>query len=124
MAINILDESSISKLLAFLRANAHGEFTVNADLLQTLLQKVNKFAREQGITISVVAPSGDRKVICSAVGAIACAAFGFGLAGLPGAGVGLVIGAAAGFATAHLTLTVEHRPTTVDGLVTVRLGAN
>lgn len=124
MAINILDESSISKLLAFLRVNAPAEFTVNAELLQTLLQKVNKFASEQGIKISVIAPSGGRKIVCSATGAIAGAAFGFGLAGLLGAGVGLVIGAAASYATAHLTLTIGHRPTTADGLVTVRLGAS
>ena len=108
MKFNIEDVRDIAKLLGAIRVMARGEFKVSKDLLDEVLARLCRVAKERGITIKIVSPSGERIVEFTAYGIIVGAVMGFYFGQLPGAFIGAVVGGVAGYCTAHTTLIMDH----------------
>lgn len=109
MTVNILSESDIAKIIAFLRVRAGAAFRVRAELLSVLMKRVEDFARANEIRLERCEPSDHRKSLWTGGGALAGGLVGLRLGGLVGAGVGALVGGAAGYGCAHLQLSIEPR---------------
>lgn len=107
MQFNIEDAKDIAKLLGTVRLMAKGEFKIAKELLDEVLTRLYRVARERGIAIKIVAPSGERIIEFTAYGIVAGAALGYYIANLPGALFGAVLGGAAGNFAAHMTLVMD-----------------
>jgi hypothetical protein len=109
VAISISNIKAFSKMIAFLRARADAEFTIPPELMRDALEYIKTFARENGIRIIVSAPDQERAAMFIVGGALTGMAIGGSIAGIPGAGVGAVVGAAAGYVGSHLRVTIPPR---------------
>jgi hypothetical protein len=103
--INVTDE--ISKLLAFIRAQAKASFEVSPELIEACFKAVKDFAAEHGIAIDIVTPDAERVLTFGGGGIIVGAAAGYLMGAVPGALVGAVVGGLAGFALAHVTIRIS-----------------
>ena len=116
MQFNIEDVSDIAKLIGAIRVMAKGEFKVAKELLDEVLMRLHRAAKERGIAIKIVSPSGERIVEFTAHGVIVGAVVGFYVGQLPGALIGAAVGAVAGYCAAHTTLVMD-RPDDTDHVV-------
>ena len=107
MRFNIEDAKDIGKLLATVRLMARGEFRIAKELLDEVLARLARVARERGIAIRIVSPSGERIIEFTAYGIIAGAALGYYIGQFPGAVIGAVAGGIAGYFAAHMTLVMD-----------------
>ena len=121
MTVNILSESDIAKIIAFLRVRASSTFRVRTELLGVLMKRVEDFARANEIRLERSAPSDRSKSLWTGGGALAGGLAGLKLAGLVGAGVGALVGGVAGYGCAHLQLLIEPRLPGSDEHVVIRL---
>lgn len=121
MTVNILSESDIAKIIAFLRVRASSTFRVRPELLDVLLKRVEDFARANEIRLERSAPSDRSKSLWRGGGALAGGLAGLKLAGLVGAGVGALVGGLAGYGCAHLQLLIEPRLPGSDEHVVISL---
>ena len=119
MQFNIEDSKDIAKLLGAVRLMAKGDFKIATKLLDEVLTRLARVARERGIAIRVVSPSGERIIEFTAYGIIAGATFGYYVGQLPGAVIGAVAGGVAGYFAAHMTLVMD-RPGGGD-LVSIKI---
>ncbi len=109
MQIKIEDIRDIAKLLGTIRASAKGDFKIAKELLDEVLTRLSHVAKESGIAIRVVAPSGERIIEFTGYGIMAGAALGYYIGQIPGAVVGAVAGGLTGHFAAHLTLVMDRR---------------
>jgi hypothetical protein len=107
MQFNIEDAKDIAKLLGTVRLMAKGEFKIAEELLDELLARLARVARERGIALRIVSPSGERIIEFTAYGIIAGAALGYYIGQFPGAVIGAVTGGLAGYSAAHMTLVMD-----------------
>lgn len=107
MTFTIKDAADIGKLIGMIRLAAKGDISIAVELLDEVLARLSRFARENGISIKIVTPTGEHVMVFTACGAIAGAAGGFIVGALPGALFGAVAGAAAGYFAAHATLVMD-----------------
>ncbi len=107
MIFKIDDAADIAKLIGALRLMVKGEFVVSKDVLSEVLQRLRQFARENGVSIKIQSPSGERILEITAVGTVVGALVGFYFAGGLGACLGAVIGAGVGFTMANVTLVMS-----------------
>jgi hypothetical protein len=107
MSIQINAADEISKLLAFIRAQAKANFEVSPELIEACFEAMRRFAKDHGLTIDVVTPSDERVVAFGGGGMLVGAAAGYVLGAIPGAIVGAVAGGLAGFALAHVTICIR-----------------
>jgi hypothetical protein len=107
MKFSIEDVSDIAKLLGAIRVMARGEFKVSKELIDEVLTRLYHVAKERGIAIKIVSPSGERIIEFTAHGVIIGAMVGFYVGQLPGALIGAVMGGVAGFCAAHVTLVMD-----------------
>jgi len=107
MQFNIEDAQDIAKLLGTVRLMAKGEFKIAKELLDEVLTRLDRVARERGIAIRIVAPSGERIIEFTAYGIVAGAALGYYIGQLPGALIGAVAGGVASYFAAHMTLVMD-----------------
>ena len=84
MLFNIEDVRDIAKLLGAIRLMAKGEFKVEKELLDNVLTRLHHAAKERGIAIKIVSPSGERIVEFTANGVIVGAVVGFYIGQIPG----------------------------------------
>jgi hypothetical protein len=108
MKIKIEDIRDIAKLLGTIRLAAKGDFEIAKDLLDEVLTRLAHVAKERGIAIRIVSPSGERIVEFTVSGTMAGAALGYYVGQLPGALIGAVAGGVAGYFVAHTTLVMDH----------------
>lgn len=106
MNIEIDDVRDITKLLVAIRLMVKGKFRVTKDVLEEVLVRLYHFAKERGICIEIISPSGERIVEFTRRGIIVGAIAGYCLGQLPGALIGAVVGGMAGYCAAHVTLVV------------------
>ena len=116
MQFNIEDVRDIAKLLGAIRLMAKGKFKVTKELLDDVLTRLHRAAKERGIAIKIVSPFGERIVEFTAHGVIVGAVLGFYVGQLPGALIGAVVGGVAGYCTAHTTLVMD-RPDDTDHVI-------
>lgn len=121
MTVNILSESDIAKIIAFLRVRAGATFHVRTQLLDELMKRVEDFARDNEIRLERCEPSDRRKSLWTGGGALAGGIAGLKFAGLIGAGVGALVGGVAGYGCAHLELFIEPRLPGSDEHVVIRM---
>lgn len=121
MTVNILSESDIAKIIAFLRVRAGAAFRVRTELLDVLMKRVEDFARANEIRLECCEPSDRRKSLWAGGSALAGGLAGFKLAGPIGAGVGALVGGVAGYGCAHLQLFIEPRLPGADEHVVIRM---
>ncbi len=107
MQFNIEDVRDIAKLLGAVRLMAKGEFKIARDLFAEVLTRLDRIAKERGIAIRIVSPSGERIIEFTTYGIIAGAALGYYIGQLPGAVIGAVAGGVAGYFAAHTTLVMD-----------------
>lgn len=107
MAMQIQNAGDISKIFAFLRVLAKGDFSVKPELVDEIIKALIIYAKARNISVNIVSPSGEKIATCAAYGAVAGAAAGYLLAAVPGALAGAVIGAGLGCCAAHLTIQME-----------------
>lgn len=107
MQFNIEDAKDIGKLLGTVGLMAKGEFKIAKELLDEVLTRLARVARERGIAIRIVSPSGERIIEFTAYGIIAGAALGYYIGQLPGALIGAVAGGVAGYFASHMTLVMD-----------------
>jgi hypothetical protein len=107
MSFSINSANEISKLLAFIRVAARGEFRMQKELMGEALLRLQKIAREQDIHIEVVSPSGERIVEFTTYGVMIGSAIGYWLANVPGAIIGAAVGGMIGRTAAHLTIVMN-----------------
>jgi hypothetical protein len=120
MSIHIDRIADIDKLFAFLRVGAKAKFEVAAGLLQELVERVRKWAKEKNIHVQFTAPDGAKLAAFTGAGA-ACGLVAGLLLGLttgPLVAAGMA-GAAAGYAAAHVTIVVT--PSGAAGGTTVTI---
>jgi hypothetical protein len=120
MNITIKSIADIGKLLGAIRLAAKGDVKIATGLLDEALSHLSRLAKENGISIKIVAPSGERLMVFTASGAIAGAAVGYIIGQLPGAVFGAVVGGALGYGAAHATLVMD-RPGNGE-YITLKLG--
>jgi hypothetical protein len=111
MAFKIDDVADIAKLIGALKLMVSGEFKISKDVLKDVVVRLHRFAKENGVAIKIIDPSGERVIEITAAGIAMGSIIGLYSAGIPGALVGAVIGGIAGFAIAHITLTMS----SIDG---------
>ncbi|WP_167242576.1 glycine zipper domain-containing protein [Burkholderia sp. Cy-637] len=116
MQFNIEDVRDIAKLLGAIRVMAKGKFKVSKELLDEVLTRLHSIAKERGIAIKIVSPSGERIIEFTAHGVIVGAMVGFYVGQLPGALIGAVVGGFAGYCAAHTRLVMD-RPDDSDHVV-------
>lgn len=121
MTINILNEVAISKLIAFLSANATGVFHIRPELLAEVQRRVEAFARENHVRITLCEPNNVQKQLWAGGGVLAGALLGLKLAGLYGAGIGAIAGAATGYGCAHMRVIVKARTAISDSFIVLKL---
>lgn len=109
MQIEIQDIRDIAKLIGTIRLAAKGDFKIAAELLDEVLVRVARIAKERGIAIRIVAASGERIIEFTGYGIIAGAALGYYIGQFPGAVLGAVAGGVAGYVAAHMTLVIDRR---------------
>jgi|RifCSPlowO2_12_1023861.scaffolds.fasta_scaffold200398_1 uncharacterized membrane protein len=107
MVIKIEDVMDVAKLIGALRLMVKGEYVVSKDVIATVINRLQQFAKENGVSIKVQSPSGNRILEITATGAVIGAMVGFYFAGVPGACVGAAIGAGLGFSAASFTLVMS-----------------
>ena len=107
MQFNIEDVRDIAKLLGAIRVMARGEFKVTEELLDEVLARLHRAAKERGIAIKIISPSGQRIIEFTAHGIIVGAMMGFYIGQIPGALAGAIIGGVAGYCAAHTTLVMD-----------------
>ena len=120
MTIHIDRIADIDKLLAFLRVGAKAKFEVAEGLLQELVEQVRKWAQDKNIQVQFTKPDGAKLAAFTGAG-VACGLAAGMLLGLAAAALtaaGLV-GAAAGYAAAHVTIVVT--PSGAAGETTVTI---
>jgi hypothetical protein len=108
--IVLVYEADLGKLLAFARVrNRRIKIRVARELLDALLARIEHYARENELRISVLLTGATfkRKLTFGVCGALAGAAVGGSLGGAPGAATGALAGAAVGLAAAHLKITLH-----------------
>jgi uncharacterized membrane protein len=120
MQFHIEDAKDIGKLLGIVRLAAKGEFKIAKELLDEVLASLASVARERGIAIRIVSPSGERIIELTAYGIIAGTALGYYVGQLPGAVIGAVAGGLAGYFAAHMTLVMD-RPGGSDH-ISIKIG--
>lgn len=108
MQFKIEDVRDIVKLIGAIRVMAKGEFKVAEELFDEVLMRLHRAAKERGIAIKIVSPSGDRIIEFTAYGIIVGAVVGFYVGQLPGALIGAVVGGVSGYCSAHTTLIMDH----------------
>lgn len=116
MQFTIEDVRDIAKLLGAIRVMAKGEFSVAKELLDDVLTRLYHAAKERGIAIKIVSPSGEKIIEFTAHGVIVGAMVGFYVGQLPGALIGAVVGGIAGYCAAHTTLVMD-RPDDTENVV-------
>ncbi len=116
MLFNIEDVRDIAKLLGAIRLMAKGEFKVTKELLDDVLTRLHHAAKERGIAIKIVSPSGERIVEFTANGVIVGAVVGFYIGQIPGALIGAALGGVTGYCIAHTTLIMD-RPENSDHFI-------
>lgn len=109
MMLNIDDVRDISKLFGMIRLVVTGEYKVARELLDELLPRLQRYAKQHRISIEIISPTGERLIAFTAGGILLGALFGFYFGQLPGALAGVVIGGIAGFCGAHTTLVMNDR---------------
>jgi len=97
----------VSKLLAFVRARSKGEFVFAEAMVATVLAELKRLAQEADITVEVVSPDEERLALFTAGGAIVGGVAGLAFAGPYGLLLGVVLGAAGGYAAAHVVVKIE-----------------
>lgn len=107
MQIKIEDIRDIAKLLGTVRLAAKGDFQIAKELLDQVLSRLARVAKEHRIAIKIVSPSGEGILEFTAYGIIAGAALGYYVGQIPGALIGAVAGGAAGYFAAHMTLVMD-----------------
>lgn len=107
MKIRITALSDVAKILAFVRANAKGEFVFAQVLLPHVLEELKRLARERRISIDVVTPNEERITAFTSGGLVLGALGGLAYGGAYGAVVGMLIGAAGGYAAAHVVVRID-----------------
>jgi hypothetical protein len=107
MAFKIDDVADIAKLIGALKLMVSGEFKISKDVLKDVVVRLHRFAKENGVTIKIIDPSGERVLEITAAGIAMGSIIGLYFAGIPGALVGAAIGGIAGFSIAHITLTMS-----------------
>jgi hypothetical protein len=107
VSMQVINESQIEKLLAFLRVASKGDFEVSPELVATCLERVYRWARGNNLSIEIVDTSGTRVAFFSAGGAIVGATLGYVVGSIPGAIVGAVGGALVGYMVAHATIRMH-----------------
>lgn len=109
MIFKIDDVADIAKLISALRLMVKGEFVVSKDVISEAIQRLRQFAKENGVSIKIQSPSGERILEITSVGTIVGALVGFYFAGGVGACIGAAIGAGIGFTMANVTLVMSSR---------------
>jgi len=107
MQIKIEDIRDIAKLLGTIRLAAKGDFKIAKDLVDDVLTRLAKVAKERRIAIKIVSPSGERIIEFTAYGIMVGAALGYYIGQVPGAVIGAVAGGVAGYFAAHMTLVMD-----------------
>lgn len=107
MIFKIDDVADITKLIGALKLMVKGEFVVSKELLDQVINKLRQFAREKGVTIKVISPSGERILIVTSIGAVLGSLVGLYFGGAPGAFLGAVVGGGVGFSLTHITLVMS-----------------
>ena len=107
MSIQINTNSDISKIIAFIRACAKGDFQVSPALVDEVLKHLRSYAKEKNVSIDIVLPSGERVVVFTSYGATLGAAAGYIVANFPGALAGAALGGIAGYCAAHITIRLR-----------------
>lgn len=119
MKINIDDVNDIGKLIGAIRVMAKGEFKVGKELLDDVLTRLSRVAKERGIAIKIISPSGERIVEFTVGGVIVGAALGFYIGQLPGSLIGAALGGVTGFCAAHMTLVMDTPSNTDHVIITI-----
>ncbi len=107
MTFTINDVKDIPKLLAALRLMMSGEFKVSKNLLEQVVQRLQKFANENGASIKVISPGGERVFEVTAKGIVIGASIGFYFGNITGAIIGAGIGGVIGYAKAHFVIEMR-----------------
>jgi hypothetical protein len=107
MNFKIDDVRDISKMLGILRMMGKGEFKIAAELLDETIARVHRFAKEHGMSIQIISPTGERIIEFTAAGILLGAAAGFYLGNIPGALLGAAVGGIAGRLASHVTLVMD-----------------
>lgn len=107
MAIKIEHIADIAKLMGGLKLAVSGEFKISKKVLEDVLVRVHEFAKENGVSIKIISPTGEKILEFTGAGIILGSIIGGYLGGIPGALGGAVVGAISGFVAAHITLTMS-----------------
>lgn len=107
MSIQISTIGDISKIIAFIRGCAKGDFRVPPALVDEVLKQLRRYAKEKNVSIDFILPSGERVVVFTAYGATLGAAAGYIVANFPGALAGAALGSIAGYCAAHITIRMH-----------------
>lgn len=109
MKIQIRNIEDVSKVIAFARAGAKAEFVFAEVLAARILAELKRLARDANIAIQVVSPDEER-VARFALGGLAIGGLtGLSLAGPYGLALGAILGAAGGYAAAHVVVRIDFR---------------
>lgn len=109
MQIKIDDVRDIAKLLGTIRLAAKGDFKIARDLLDEVLTRLARVAKEHRIAIKIISPSNERILELTGCGIIAGATLGYYFGQLPGAVVGAVAGGVSGYFVSHMTIVMDRR---------------
>lgn len=107
MMFNIEDTFDIAKLVGAIRLMAKGKFKVNKELLDEVLTYLHRVAKERGIGIKIVTPSGEKVIEFTATGVIVGAMLGFYIGQISGALIGAIVGGFTGYCAAHMTIVMD-----------------
>lgn len=102
VTVNAKDQG---KLRAFLRTRGVN-IRLQGSTLESVIRDVWEFCRKHGVRVEVVDPNGVRIAVCTCASATIAAAYGYLVAGIPGAIIGAVGGAIVGIVAAHHRICV------------------
>ena len=105
--INILEKSDLKKILAFLIAQAKGQFLVDKALLVDLLVETYNFAKKSNMKVMFCQPNKLTISVLTASGLLTGAGLGFTFAGIPGALIGTGLGTVFGYCVSHIKIHAD-----------------
>jgi len=104
MTFIIDDVKDISKLLTALRLMVAGEFKINKEVVEQVVQRLYKFSKENEVSIKIVTPAQECIFEFTTKGIIIGASIGFYFGHIAGAILGASIGGVIGYAKAHIKI--------------------